>query len=50
MEAMQNHKINDIVDVFASIEAHQLSVFCKQSGIKNVFDFQSKFKGHRTGR
>ena len=44
MEKMQNHKINDIVDVFASIEAHQLSIFCKESGIKDVLGFQSKIR------
>ena len=44
LEEMQNHKINDIVDVFASVEPHQLSVFCIESGIKKVFNFQSKIK------
>jgi hypothetical protein len=44
IEKMQNHKINDIVDVFASVEPHQLSLFCKESGIKKVFDFKSKIR------
>ena len=41
---MQRHKINEIVDVFADIEPYNLSVFCKESGIRKVFDFQSKVR------
>lgn len=43
MKRMQDHKINGVLDAFASVDQNELSAFIKQSTIKKIFKTQSYY-------